>query len=294
MRASVLKRLSLLLTVAVGLAGCTTGGGGSQPLPTVLTREQTAPGIGAGQGVAVAAGRVYLFGDNRPGVLREYALLADPFPRLVETGRKAALTVAGVDRINHPTGLAIRPGFPVFLGNSVTRTKEGRIYRIDLDRLFADGTADHAILNDTHDDLAVQGCRPEYVRYDGRWLLATSDYGPGPNFVRYYDPKRLATAARTSEPGVLVAKVPCGPWVQSLHFVEATGELILVQNQVEGRLWRLTVVNNPAGVTDYRTLPALDYAYRRSELEGYAQIASKLGIFVTSARRNNVTFAVIP
>jgi hypothetical protein len=176
----------------------------------------------------------------------------------------------------------------------VTRIKEGRIYCIDLERLLADGTADRAILNETLDDACVQGCRPEYVRYEGRWMVATSDYGPGPNYVRLYDPARLAVAKRTSEPGVLVAKWPCGPWVQSLHWVKeegGEGGLVIVQNQIEGRLWRLTVVRR-LSAEGFAAARTLDIDGPRDELEGYAQIAGRLGMFVTSSRERNLTWAI--
>lgn len=291
--------LALLPALLPVLTGCADDPNPSlqHGVPVIRTRHQTLPGLGAAQGVTVFNGRVYAFGDTKPfGVLKEYAYTLTPTgqPRLSPTGRAAQLTVGGVNKLNHPTGLALRAGLPVFLGNTVTRIKEGRIFCIDLERLLTDGTADHAILNETLDDACVQGCRPEYVQYRGRWLVATSDYGPGPNFVRLYDPARLATAQRTTEPGVLVAKWLCGPWVQSLHWVDrpdGNGFLVINQNQIEGRLWRLTVVPE---LTDAGFARARTYDIRgpRDELEGYAQIAGKVGLFITSSRQNNLTFAI--
>ena len=76
-----------------------------------------------------------------------------------------------------------------------------RIYRFDWPRMWADGNLDHAVLDDIDDDAAVQGCRPEFVRHDDRWLLATADYGQVRNAVRLYDPALLAGAKSTSERG---------------------------------------------------------------------------------------------
>lgn len=266
------------------LAGCS-----QVPAPVVLARTQTLAGLGAGQGIAVANNHIYLFGDARPGILREYRLLADPYPSLRETGRSARLTVGGANTINHPTGLAVHPGLPTFLGNTITKTRQGRIYTLNLDQLLHDGWADRALLNETIDDLAVQGARPEYVRWHNRWVIATSDYGPGPNFIRLYDATVLASAQRTSDPGVLLVRYPCGPWVQSLHWCDAAGKLLIVQNVTEGRGWQLTTADLERG--DCFGV-ARDFNHPTSELEGYAQIAGTLGIFITSSRDNNITFAV--
>ena len=261
--------------------------------PCVPGAVQTCAGLGAAQGVTVHDGRIYIYGDAKPGVVREYVVASSPGLHLEATGRAIRLTRGGVDLLNHPTGLAMRDGMPTFLGNTVTKTKQGRIYRLDLDRAFADGTVDNAVLNDAWDDLAVQGCRPEYVRVGDRFLIATSDYGPGPNFLRFYDPKLLATCARTSEAGVMVLKVPCGPWVQSLQWVDKSGTLVIIQNIIEGRRWRLTLVSD-LGAADYRGGPGvrvIDIAGHENELEGYAEISDELGVFITSSKNENVTFA---
>ena len=188
-------------------------------------------------------------------MIREYALDDAP-PRLNATGRVIDLTRGGANLLNHPTGLALRDGLPSFLGNTVTATKQGMIYRLNFERALLDGTLDNSVLNTTLDDLAVQGSRPEYVRAGNRFVIATSDYGPGPNYIRFYDPARLATASRTSEPGVLIRRVPCGPWVQSLHWVDQLRTLVIVQNIVEGRRWRVTLVSN-LDVADYRSGPGI-------------------------------------
>jgi hypothetical protein len=291
MRKSPFVRILEFALIAVFFcAGCA----GPPRMPPISPRSsQTCPGLGRAQGVTFFHDKVFLYGDAETGVLREYQLDLEPTIHLTETGQSARLTRGGANLLNHPTGLALHDGLPCFLGNTVTATKQGKIYRLDLDRALADGTLDHAVLNETLDDLAVQGCRPEYVRVDGRFFLATSDYGPGPNFVRFYDPKALATASKTSDPGVLVRRVPCGPWVQMLHWIDRTHTLVIVQNIVEGRRWRLTLVTDlHAG--DYRAgqhVQVIDIPDHYDELEGYSTITAKLGLFITSSRQNNVTFA---
>jgi hypothetical protein len=273
------------------LSGCQA----QAPLPPSFpVAAQTCPGLGRAQGATVHDQLIYLYGDADPGILREYQLVSGIENKLQPTGRSIRLTQHGENLLNHPTGLAWRDGMPCFLGNTITATKEGRIYCLDLSRGFDDGTLDHAVLNATLDDLAVQGARPEYVRFSGRWLVATSDYGGGPNYVRIYDPTALSRASRTSDPGVLIGRVPCGPWVQSLHWIDSIQTLVIVQNITEGRGWRLTLVSN-LNAADYRSGAAvrvIDIPAHNDELEGYVQIKPNLGLLITSSSRNNVTFAV--
>ena len=68
------------------------------------------------------------------------------------------------------------------------------------------------------DDAAHNGSRPELVWADGRWLIATADYGRGENELRLYDPDFLFTAASTTDPNVLVMRFPAPPYVHSLHY----------------------------------------------------------------------------
>jgi hypothetical protein len=280
-----------IVVLGVVLCGCAQRG---LVLPVSPEGEQTCVGLGRMQGVTVYSGKIFLYGDAETGVVREYSLGELPSLHLEASGRVIRLTRGGVNLLNHPTGLAMHEGMPTFLGNTVTKTKEGRIYRIDLEHGFLDGTMDHSVLNEAVDDLAVQGARLMYVRVGERWLIATSDYGPGPNFVRFYDPEKLATCARTSEAGVMVRKVPCGPWVQNICWVEKSGTLIIVQNIIEGRKWRLTVVSD-LSVGDFRAgnagVRVIDVAGRENELEGYDVVSDHLGIFVTSSGVVNVTFA---
>jgi hypothetical protein len=263
--------------------------GCAAPLPLTLVRHQTLPDVGAAQGVATHNGLIYVYGDADTGILREYRLIHTPALGLVPTGRSVRLTRNGTDLISHPTGLTFHPDFGCYLGDTVRG--QGILYRIDFDRALADGHLDNAILHTVVDDAAVNGTRPEFVRLGDTWLLATSDYGPGPNFVRFYDPARLATAARTSEPGVEVRRVPCGPFVQNLHFVRHTGQLVLVQNQTAGLRWRFTVIRDLAAL-DYRTATPIDLARPTDELEGALVFTPSLAIYVSAMSRDNVTFAI--
>ena len=125
-----------------------------------------------------------------------------------------------------------------------------------------------------------------------RWLVATADYGALNNEVRLYDPEALKTAARTSEPGVLVRRFRCSPYVQTLHWLDGPGLLVLVQNKQSGQGWRLTVVDlarsieaGAEQVTLTTDLPP------SSELEGFHMLAPGRGLFLTSASVFNVYFA---
>lgn len=259
-------------------------------LPILVGHAVTAEGLGAAQGAAVHGGALLLYGDAETGVIREYNTQADT-EELRPTGRVLRLTRDGADLLPHPTGLTFHPDYGAFVGDTVAR--KGTIYHVDWERATADGTLDHAVLNTVRDDAAVNGCRPEFVRWGGRWLVATSDYGPQGNQVRLYDPQRLVEAQATSEAGVLVKSWNCGPWVQSLCWLDEPGVLLLVQNQVEGLRYRVSAVRLPEdpAATAVELLRVVDLPEPTDELEGLAFIAPGRAVLVNSSREKNVWFA---
>jgi hypothetical protein len=157
---------------------------------------------------------------------------------------------------------------------------------------LATGTLDGAVLATIADDLGVNGTRPEFVRVGERWLVATADYGALANEVRLYDPERLKTAARTSEPGVLVYRFRCSPYVQTLHWLDSSGLLVLVQNRQSGQGWRLTVVDLARSIEAGQEVVTLttDLA-PQDELEGFHVVAPGRGLFITSSSVSNAYFA---
>ncbi len=276
------------VTLVFLTAGCQTAPNGQQSVDIQLGEKQTSASLGACQGASQHDGYIYLYGDAKPGVIRQYMFMTGCPPRLVFTGVEIALTFHGQNLINHPTGLTWNPEFGTYLGNTITATKKGTIYHLDWPRLLIDRNLDNAILNTIDDDLAVQGCRPEFVRKGQHWLLATSDYGQANNAVRYYEPAKLIDAHRTSEPGVLVQSIPCGPWVQQLHWIDELQTLLIIQNTRAGRGWQVTSVA-PWMLHDYRKahrliLPGED------ELEGFTCLSADQCVLVTSSRNNNITF----
>lgn len=265
------RRRALVTGVAAGCAallafGCSATGWRLDLEPGAT---QTLEGVGAGQGAAVIRGELVLYGDADTGVAMVGRAQGDP-PTRFEVARVLELTENGVDLAPHPTGLTHHPEHGTFLGNTVAGV--GTIFHVDWERLRSGGTLDGAVLNTTIDDIAVNGCRPEFVRYRGRWLVATSDYGDVDNAVRLYDPALLARAARTSEPGVLVASFPCGPFVQTMHWLDEPGVLLLVQNQVAGLRYRFTAIDLESG-DDFRDAPYADLPEPWDELEGFAMLA---------------------
>ncbi len=256
-----------------------------------LLNPQTIPDIGAGQGAALIDGRIYLYGDAETGVIREYTLHDPPDqpPTLRPTGRSIRLTRRGEDVAPHPTGLTHHPRYGTFLGDTVRQ--RGTIFHIDLERALSDGTLDNAILNQTNDDTAVNGTRPEFVRHAGRWLIATSDYGDAGNHVRLLDPGRLASASRTSSPDVLVGRFACGPFVQTLHWLDDRGILVLVQNQKPGLLYRLTFADLEASTEEALAATRLDLDHPRDELEGFVLLDDELCLMLSASRGTNLWFA---
>ncbi len=259
-----------------------------------ISHTITIDSLGACQGVSFIDGKVMLYGDRDVGMIREYVAQGDS---LLYSGKEYCLTVDGQDVINHPTGIAYQPGQPVFMGNSIRLNSEGTlwkavIYRVDWAGLKKQGTLDGNLLKTIEDDACIQGTRPEYVKYQGKWYVATADYGDKRNEVRLYDPEKLKNAEKTSEPGVLYKKFSCGPWVQNLHWVPEKGVLVLIQNQIEGRKWRFTFLDLEKSLAkgEAHVLSIQDIE-KADELEGFTMLGKgQKGIAVTSSRRSNVHF----
>lgn len=253
--------------------------------------------LGACQGISYQQGRIFCYGDREVGMIREYRYQGDSLQWL---GKEMRLTLHDTDVINHPTGIAYNGKDPVFIGNSIRLNKEGTqwravIYCVNWKGLQQTGTLDGNLLNTIDDDTCIQGTRPEYVSINNHWYVATADYGNKNNEVRLYDPAILATAKKTSQPGVLYKKFTCSAWVQNLHWIKEKGLLVLIQNQVEGRRWRFTYVDLAKSIASGKqeVVKTVDID-RDDELEGFTFLQNdQLGISVSSSRRNNVNTMVI-
>lgn len=264
----------------------------TKDIDTTLEREITVDSLGACQGASNQNGRIFLYGDREIGMIREFKWKKDS---LVYINKEYKLTQNGQDMIGHPTGIAYNGGDKAFIGNSIRLNKEGTqwkavIYQINWPSLQKTGTLDGNLISTIDDDACIQGTRPEYVKYNNKWYVATADYGNKGNEVRLYDPEKLAHCSKTSEPGVLFKKFTCTPWVQNLHWVARKGVLILIQNQEEGRKWRFTYVDLKKSV-DAGTMQVtkqVDINRRMDELEGFTFIDDNKGIAVTSSHKNNV------
>jgi hypothetical protein len=288
-----MKRLWLMIPVALLVLATTAFI--SAEINMTLDRETTVDSLGACQGISYQNGRVFLYGDRETGVIREFKLQKDS---LVYLNKEYKLTLKGEDVIGHPTGIAYNGSGQVFIGNSVRLNPEGTkwravIYQLNWKGLLKTGTLDGNLLNTIDDDACIQGTRPEYVKYNDKWYVATADYGDHGNEVRLYDPAKLAKCKKTSEAGVLYKKFTCTPWVQNLHWVAAKGVLVLIQNQVEGRKWRFTYVDLAKSVEagQMQVIKQIDVDNRADELEGFTFLTNnRKGIAVTSARKNNVNY----
>ncbi|WP_247235702.1 hypothetical protein [Telluribacter sp. SYSU D00476] len=264
------------------------------PFKATIHKSLSVDSLGACQGVSYFQNKLFLYGDREVGMIREYKLTPDS---LNYTGQEYRLTMEGKDVINHPTGIAYRGDGPVFIGNSIRLNKEGTlwkalIYHVDWEGLRKNKTLDGNLIRTIEDDACIQGTCPEYVQYEGKWYVATADYGDKRNEVRLYDPERLKTAEKTSEPGVLYKKFSCGPWVQNLHWIPEKGILVLIQNQIEGRRWRLTFLdlNKSLRSGQQHVLGIQDFD-KADELEGFTLLeGGQKGMAVTSSRKENVHF----
>ena len=253
--------------------------------------------LGACQGISLIDDFFYVYGDRECGVIRKYRIVKDSLEYLP---KEIKLTLHDSDVINHPTGIAHKKGLPTFIGNSIRLNKEGTlwravIYNVNWNGLLTTGKLDNNLINIIEDDACIQGTRPEYVEYGNKWFVASADYGNKNNEVRLYDPIKLATATKTSEPGVLVAKFTCSPWVQNIHFIKEKNILVLIQNQIEGRRWRFTFLDFKASVKSghEKVLKVIDVD-RNDELEGFTLMTNKnKAIAVSSSRKDNVSFLEI-
>ncbi|MGF7073592.1 hypothetical protein [Mucilaginibacter sp. 3215] len=205
-----MQKLTLTMVAAVlGIGSITTG-----TIDHKLNRAITIDSLGACQGISYQNGRIFLYGDREVGMIREFKLENDS---LVYLHKEYKLTQNGQDIINHPTGIAYNNDRgPTFIGNSIRLNAAGSqwravIYNVNWKGLLKTGTLDGNLINTIEDDACIQGTRPEYVKYNNKWYVATADYGDHGNEVRLYDPEKLAKAKSTKEPGVLYKKFTCTP-----------------------------------------------------------------------------------
>ena len=259
------------------------------------SRAITDLGLGAVQGVSVRDGKIYAYGDvvfakPRIGVIREYHLDMKP------TGRVVWLRRDGKPLILHPTGLTWDRRWGTFLGDTVL--KKAVIYRLDWERAWQDGDLDHAVRDVIDDDAAINGCRPTLVILGGRTLLATSDYGDVRPEIRLYDPAALLAAGRSSAPGVVIHRVLCGPFNQNMYWDADTGRLTCVQNVIEGRGWRLDVLDLAKAVAEGRAdAPGVRVRTHtfasHDELEGYWPLDGERALFAIARRKDNLVVGAV-
>lgn len=259
-----------------------------------ITKNITVDSLGACQGISYQNGRYFLYGDREVGVMREYKLEKDS---LSYQHKEYRFTIKGENTIKHPTGIAYHKGLPTFVGNSVRQNEAGTLWKavincINWDGFLRTGTLDGNLLQTIDDDACIQGARPEYVKYKGKWYVATADYGNKANEVRLMDPQALAKATKTSEKGVVIQKFTCSPWVQNLHFIVSKGILVLIQNQIEGQKWRLTFLDLEKSIsTGHESVLNVIDTDKPDELEGFTFTnQTDKGIAVSSSRKNNVSF----
>ncbi|WP_406825478.1 hypothetical protein [Pedobacter sp. KACC 23697] len=259
-----------------------------------ITKTVTIDSLGACQGISRQNGCYFLYGDREVGVMREYQLRKDS---LIYLNKEYQFTVKGENIIKHPTGIAYHKGLLTFVGNSVRQNAAGTAWKAVINCINWQGflktkTLDGNLIKSIEDDACIQGTRPEYVNYKGKWFVATADYGNKANEVRLYNPIALSKADKTSEKGILFKKFTCSPWVQNLHWIADKGILVLIQNQIEGRKWRLTFLNLEKSIdSGHETVIKVIDTNKLDELEGFTftDQAGK-GIAVSSARKNNVSF----
>lgn len=258
--------------------------------------SQTIDAVGAAQGISYINDTIFVYGDREVGIMRAYRWNNS----LEYLNKEYKFTRNGQDLINHPTGIAYNGICPTFIGNSVRINKEGTewkafIYAINWNTFLSTGNLNEGLINITEDDACIQGTRPEYVKYNNKWAVASADYGNHGNEVRLYDPVKLSKAKKTSDPGVIIAKFKCSPWVQNLRWIPEKDMLILIQNQIEGKKWRLTFLNLTASIKSgtEEVMSVIDIN-KNDELEGFTFLKNlDNGIGVSSSLKDNVSMLKI-
>lgn len=259
---------------------------------TVLrdARSYTVKGLGACQGVNVINNKLYFYGDRydvspRTGVIREYDL------QMKSTGRSVLLNKVGKPVMTHPTGIAFLDRHNVFIGDTVDQ--KAKIYWINWEKAWKTGNLDHAIRAVIEDDLAVNGCRPLLVSNNGKRYIATADYGDTGNRLRLYDPQKLSQAKKTSDDGVLVAKIGCGKFNQNLDWHAESGQIVFIQNVIAGLGWQLQYIDLNRALKNSNTLGRGTIKRQlvfpaHTELEGFRVLPDGRMIFVTAHKEKNV------
>lgn len=258
-----------------------------------IVKTFTLDSLGACQGITRLNDSYFLYGDREVGVMREYSLTNDS---LIYKGNQYKFTINGENIIKHPTGIAHSISMPTFVGNSIRQNAAGTvwkafIYAINWERFLETKTLDGNLIKTIEDDACIQGCRPEYVSHKGELYLATADYGNNGNEVRLYHPDKLAKATKTSEKELLYRKFTCSPFVQNLHFIANKNILILIQNQIDGRRWRLSFLDLQKSIDQgHEVVIKVIDTDKADELEGFTFSANELkGIAVSSAKKENVS-----
>ena len=268
-----------------------------------VVQQMTIDSIGNCRGVFVWEGSVWLYGDREgEGIIRrlEWVGPNGDEPMLVDTGETYELKLyrnryarnddtekLPRNPIPHPTGITYHPDYDTFIGNTIDQ--QGTIYAIHYLGLTESGSLDDWIMNKVVDDLANNGTRPEFVRYNNKWVIATADYGNEKNQLRLYDPDKLKVASKTSDEGVLVAAFDCGPYVQSLHWIDSEQTLVLAQNQTSGLGYRLTLLKFGDGSEPPIVDRVIDLGYPTDELEGFAIVAPGWAVMCSARQENNVS-----
>jgi hypothetical protein len=294
------RSVTPLLLCIVLFTGCHHG----TPVDKVdhpVVQQLTVNNIGACQGVFIWEGSVWLYGDrDGEGIIKRLEWVGpndNAAPMLVDTGETYELKLyrnryarnddneqLPRNLIPNPSGITYHPDYDTFIAN--TDDEQSTLYPIHFLGLTESGSLDDWIMNKVIDDLATNGTRPEFIRYNGRWLIASAD---GLGMLRLYDPAKLKKAKRTSDDGVLVQSFSTVPFVQSLHWIDEEQTLVLAQNQTANLGYRLTLLkfdDDPKAETFERVI---DLGQPADKLTGFGIIAPGWAVLSSASEENNVS-----
>lgn len=294
----------LLISCLVCLTGCCFLRGPIKPTVYPELQQLTIEKIDNCQGVFIWEGSAWLYGERGgEGIIKRLKWVGpngNGDPMLIDTGETYELKLyrnryardddteqLPRNLIPNPTGITYHPNHDTFIAN--TDGKQGTLYPIHFLGLTESGSLDDWIMNKVVDDLSTNGTRPEFVRYNGRWLIATADHGDEGNQLRLYDPDKLKEVSKTSDNGVLVAAFDCGPFVKSMHWIDDTQTLVLAQNQEPGQGYRLTLMSFSDGEQPPVVERVIDLGHPKDEFTGFGIIAPGWAVMSSASVENNVS-----
>ncbi len=239
-------------------------------------------------GLEVRKGSIFVYGQNNGGKITQY-IWNDK--RFISTGYQNGISLSSPNHnIDNPTGVTYHENLGTFIGNSTPKNKQ--LFYVDWDILKNSRNLNWAVLNVVEDDLAKNTSIPEFVTYNGEWLVASVDSGLLHSTVRLYDPFELQQANFTSDSGVLRYSFKCPSGVTGLYWHNSTSELLLTRSTAIGRWEIVSLYIDDAVLNEETEFISTTYPARRDWLRGFHYLFGTNSAAAVSSGRKNTLSAI--